>query len=331
MGKIWVERIPDDTWIGWFCEQRGHEFFAKVDKAYIENLCNLKGLKKHVPHYHEALDMILDEGPESDSENSCQNVLIEEAAERLYGLIHARFILTKRGIHQMIYKWKKGVFGTCPRQYCERQGMIPIGLSDVPGEAVVKVYCPRCQDVYTPKSRSHHHIDGAYFGTGFPQLLLMVHPGCRPKSPPILYVPRLFGFKIHPSAYNVRKRALKSESSSSSEKANLPEKSDQNQKHEKELLSEEENGHHSGKCKKELLPEEENGHHSGKCKKGLSLKEENDHHSGKRKKDLSSEEENGHHSRKCKKGKFKEDSSEEDHYYQKTRNIMAWMNDQKPS
>jgi hypothetical protein len=72
----------------------------------------------------------------------------------------------------------------------------PIGLSDIPGEAMVKLYCPKCMDVYTPKSSRHHHTDGAYFGTGFPHMLFMVHPEYRPKRPANQFVPRFISIII---------------------------------------------------------------------------------------------------------------------------------------
>ena len=76
----------------------------------------------------------------------------------------------------MVDKYKKYDFGRCPRVLCYGQPLLPVGLSDVPYQKAVKLYCQRCEDIYSPKSTRHGQIDGAYFGSTFPHMLLMVYP-----------------------------------------------------------------------------------------------------------------------------------------------------------
>jgi hypothetical protein len=60
-----------------------------------------------VPYYDYALDMVLDaESPTDELLTEDQQELVESAAEIMYGLIHARFILTSRGLAQMLEKYK---------------------------------------------------------------------------------------------------------------------------------------------------------------------------------------------------------------------------------
>lgn len=73
-------------------------------------------------------------------------------------------------------KYKKADFGRCPRVLCHSQPLLPCGLTDLPYEKPVKLYCPRCEDLYSPKSSRHGSIDGAYFGSTFPHMFLMVYP-----------------------------------------------------------------------------------------------------------------------------------------------------------
>lgn len=87
---------------------------------------------------------------------------------------------------RQLEKYKRADFGRCPRVLCQSQPLLPVGLTDVPYEKSVKLYCGRCEDIYSPKSSRHGSIDGAYFGTSFPHLLFLVYPNLiPPKSGPV--------------------------------------------------------------------------------------------------------------------------------------------------
>jgi casein kinase II subunit beta len=86
---------------------------------------------------------------------------------------------------QQLEKYRRAEFGRCPRVLCQQQALLPVGLTDIPYEKSVKLYCGRCEDLYSPKSSRHGSIDGAYFGTTFPHLLFLVYPALiPPKSGP---------------------------------------------------------------------------------------------------------------------------------------------------
>ncbi|MCL7032842.1 hypothetical protein MKW94_028395 [Papaver nudicaule] len=188
----------DTSWISWFCNLRGNEFFCEVDDEYIQDDFNLCGLSSQVPYYDYALDLILDvESSHGDMFTEEQNELVESAAEMLYGLIHVRYILTSKGMAAMLEKYKNYDFGRCPRVYCCGQPCLPVGQSDIPRSSTVKIYCPKCEDIYYPRSKYQGNIDGAYFGTTFPHLFLMTYGHLKPQKASQSYIQRIFGFKIH--------------------------------------------------------------------------------------------------------------------------------------
>jgi casein kinase II subunit beta len=189
----------DISWISWFCNLKGHEFFCEVDDDYIQDDFNLCGLSTQVPYYDYALDLILDvESSHDDKLTEEQNALVESASEMLYGLIHARYILTTKGLSAMLEKYKNYEFGTCPRAFCSEQPCLPVGQSDIPRSSYVRIYCPKCQDIYLPRTKYQYAaIDGAYFGSTFPHLFLMTYGQLKPPAASQSYIPRVFGFKIH--------------------------------------------------------------------------------------------------------------------------------------
>lgn len=138
--------------------------------------------------------------------------LMKEASD-LYSVIHSRFVLSPRGLAKVYQKYLGGVYGTCPRALCDRQKVLPVGLSDALKQSRFKNYCPRCEEVYVPKARQVN-IDGAAFGTSLPHIFLTHYPMAVILPPKIyFYEPKIYGFKIagkrgskffHPPQGNVK-------------------------------------------------------------------------------------------------------------------------------
>lgn len=140
--------------------------------------------------------MISMAAPTSD-ETKTKSFLEQFQIDRdLYGLIHARFIKTKEGLELMRKKVLENTFGICPRVLCKKQKVLPIGLSEDLAISRLKVYCPKCHEVYYPRLKLEN-VDGAYFGCSFPFIFLEEYPEFVTNDPVIYYIPKVFGFKIY--------------------------------------------------------------------------------------------------------------------------------------
>jgi casein kinase II subunit beta len=158
-----------------------------------------------------------------------------------YSCHNRRYIVTNRGMHAMYEKYRTAAFGRCPHVFCQGQPVLPVGLSDLPRNYTVNVFCPRCHGLFFPKSTRQANIDGAYFGTTFPHLYLMTHPvrflfrsravvpfahsrcfashalaqffsfsfkiqDMVPSKPSQSYVPRVYGFRVNEQSLFYRNR-----------------------------------------------------------------------------------------------------------------------------
>ncbi|KAI9376757.1 casein kinase II, regulatory subunit [Aspergillus egyptiacus] len=189
---------PKSNWRSQFITSRGNEYFCEIDEEYLTDRFNLTGLNTEVPYYQYALDLVTDVF-DLDADDDLREQ-IEKSARHLYGLVHARYIVTTRGLAKMVEKYKKGDFGKCPRVVCEGHPLLPTGQHDVANMSTVRLYCAKCEDIYNPKSSRHAAIDGAYFGTSFTSMLFQVYPNLLPEKSIRRYEPRIYGFRVHASA-----------------------------------------------------------------------------------------------------------------------------------
>jgi casein kinase II subunit beta len=187
----------DSGWIPWFCGQKGYEFLAEVEEEYIRDNFNLYGLRGRVNSYDQSLEMILSgEAPDEDDLADDEYSTLHQDATVLYGLIHARYITSPRGLSLMREKFLKGDFGTCPRVLCDRQHVLPMGLDEDALKSSISIFCPKCEQTYNPKNK-HKDLCSSFFGTSFPQIFLQNYTQLVPVDPPRPFTARVFGFRLH--------------------------------------------------------------------------------------------------------------------------------------
>ena len=180
------------SWIEWFCSLEGNELLLEVNKEFIEDEFNLYGLKTVVPNYEDALALITNT-LHSDDIRYDKIVEINKSAVTLYGLIHARYIVSQDGMSEMYEKYKAGEFGGCPRVLCKSHRLIPVGTSDLPNNGKTKLFCSRCNEIYSiPYGFSLSQVDGSFFGTTFPHMLMI---SIEDKQTKTKFEPKIFGFK----------------------------------------------------------------------------------------------------------------------------------------
>lgn len=208
-------------WISWLVTQPGHGWLVEVDVSFIEDAFNLYGLRSEVPRFRECLELMTGPEPNPDAPEWDAKMALFPSARDLYGLIHARFLLTSRGVSLAQGKYEDGEFGACPRNLCHGTPCLPVGKSTSLREAPAMLFCPRCEDVYripasTPAETGKASaigcapaglgiagvaapgdLDGAYFGPSSSHMVLLMKPHLMPVKPSESYVPRVYGFRIH--------------------------------------------------------------------------------------------------------------------------------------
>ncbi|CAM9500247.1 unnamed protein product [Choristocarpus tenellus] len=186
------------TWIQIFCQTPGNEFFTEVPVEFIRESLNLIDIGRgvNIPYYQSALSLLLGErsAPPIAMEGE-KAAIIQSSAALLYGLVHARYVVTTQGLQAVRDKFNRAHFGRCPRVYCQGQPVLPVGETDRPMQSSVKVFCPRCGDLFYPSGYVRDR-DGAYWGTTLAHLLLLDQPKLEPSPNPHQYIPRVFGFRV---------------------------------------------------------------------------------------------------------------------------------------
>ena len=190
------------SWREWLLSQEIGRYFVDIDDSFLSNPFNFYGLRQQVAHFRLALDLIRSNYiPPSDYPRDWP-VTLNDHAITLYGVLHARYLMTAEGRRRMRDKYESGDFERCPRTLCNGTRCLPVSVCDCVGKFGMKLFCPNCQETY--EARKTAALDGAFFGTSWVYPFLKLYRELTPTEPPERFVPRLFGYQTADIADNFK-------------------------------------------------------------------------------------------------------------------------------
>lgn len=205
------------SWVENFCSTPRGKYMLQIDQNFLQDQFNNYGLIKIISQFKEAYRLIKCDNLNEYVQDNPVTREIEESAILLYGLLHARYLLTESALKAMRAKYNNGDYECCPRTSCQGTRCLPYGFHDEPNQGFLRIFCPRCKEVYLPENDELTKIDGAFFGHSYLLSLLSKFPDL--VKEPVKTELRLFGFKID----------LENESESESESNNEDEGEDMNE------------------------------------------------------------------------------------------------------
>lgn len=172
-------------------EKREFKYYCKIPKNYLVDEFNLTGISQQIRNYTLLYRLLIGSlkmkdldikhiwdiiGEDNKSETSKIRLyhleIILHRVFKLYGAIHARYVITKDGLDKIAEKYDNKLYGPCPRYYCSEVQLLPCGLTDFPKTSICKLYCPSCFDLYEITPTLHPILDGSFFGTSFVGIFL---------------------------------------------------------------------------------------------------------------------------------------------------------------
>jgi len=187
-----------EPWIKQFCALPEHKWYAEISVGWAGDWFNNHGMSERFPDYQTALGMVTDRHTgDWVTLSDAAHATITVQARQLYGLLHTRWITQVAGLAQMRRKHRKGVFGVCPRFNCHKQKLLPMGTTTKPGHHSVKLFCPKCRDIYVGPQAMR--VDGAHFGPAFPHLFLAEFEDSDTSGDFVATAIKVFGFPVHES------------------------------------------------------------------------------------------------------------------------------------